>query len=74
MASDIRVGDILEEQEHPTEDIFQAEELAAAEEDQLGHYEAVDESDEVFEVKRLSQMDTGDDSISHPIMVQISIN
>ena len=62
MASAIQVGDILNEQENPTEDNFQAEAQVAFDEEQ-------NESKAVSLVKQLAEKETDDDVTEHPMMV-----
>jgi hypothetical protein len=69
MALDIRVGDILNEQENPTEDNFHAEAQVAVNEEQENSFIAQNESEAVFQVKQLAQKETEEDVTEHPMMV-----
>lgn len=69
MASDIRVGDILNEQENPTDDNFQAEDQATVDEEQENSFIAQNESEAVSLVKQLAEKETEEDVTEHPMMV-----
>ena len=69
MAANIRVGDILTEQEDQDENSMQAESQAAIDEGHLNDYEVEEEAQTVFEVKELSQIDSDVGIVDHPIMV-----
>ena len=69
MAKEIRVGDILDEQENPTEDNFQAEAQVAVDEEQENSFIAQNESEAVSLVKQLAEKETEEDLTEHPMMV-----
>ena len=69
MALDIRVGDILNEQENPTEDNLQAEAQVAVNEEQENSFIAQNESKAVSLVKQLAEKEADEDVTEHPMMV-----
>ena len=69
MASAIQVGDILNDQENPTEDNFQAEAQVAVDEEQENSFIAQNESEAVSLVKQLAEKEADEDVSEHPMMV-----
>ena len=69
MASAIQVGDILHDQENPTEHDFQAEAQVACNEEQENSFMAQNESEAVSLVKQLAEKEADEDVTEHPMMV-----
>ena len=68
MASNIRTGDIQEEQENLDMDDFQADARQIEEEDQVSYFDAVTEVDAINEVKQLAQDISDNDTFEHPMV------
>ena len=69
MAKAIQVGDILNDQENPTEDNFQSEAQVAVDEEQENSFIAQNESKAVSLVKQLAEKEADEDVTEHPMMV-----
>ena len=70
MALNIRVGDIQQVQENPTQDVFVAEAQQAEDEEQGNLFDANVESYNILEVKRRATQKAEDEAAGHPLMVR----